>query len=141
VLRQLVEAGLELPVASGSAAVTAAVLDAGALTAAVSRHIVTRYAGDRSRALATARRRAHALLRDVLPAGGVARWPAASQSMFEQWLPALDLVDDLETWTRTERLRLVAVIRAKGEADETRHQQQQRAHTRLLAGWARALSG
>jgi hypothetical protein len=140
VLRQLVEAGLELPVASSSAAAAAGVLDAGALTAAVSRHIVTWYAGDRPRALAAARRRVQALVRDVLPAGGVARWPAASRSMFEQWLPALDLVDDLETWTHTERLRLAAVIRSKGEADETRHQQRLRTHTRLLAGWARALS-
>ncbi|MCE2899719.1 MAG: hypothetical protein ACK6DP_13075 [Gemmatimonas sp.] len=135
-LLTLVEAGLEL-VMAGAASPT---VDAGELTAAVSRHVVRRHAGDRHRALARARQRVHAVLRDVLPTGGLATWSTASRAMLDQWLLALDLVDDLERWPRTERRRLAEVIRAKGEADETRHQQRLRAHTRLLACWARTIS-
>jgi hypothetical protein len=135
VLSTLVEAGLELVLADAPGPT----FDAGRLTAEVSRHVVTHYDGDRQRALTSARRRLHAALRDVMPAAGVRSWSDESRAMLDQWLLALDLVDDLEQWPRSARRRLAEVIRIKGGSEEMRHQQLLRAHVRLLAAWARAL--
>ncbi|NUQ16763.1 MAG: hypothetical protein HUU33_15745, partial [Flavobacteriales bacterium] len=47
-------------------------------------------------------------------------------------------IDDLERWSLAERRALVALVKAKGEATETRHQLLRRRHARLRAAWARA---
>jgi len=129
VLGELVEAGLELTLRTASGPV----LDTAVLTEAVQQHIVRRYAGDRVRAMSAALRRIRTVLRDVLHDVDV------DQHALHLWALPLDLVDDLESWSPGERKKLAQILRAKGEPDETRHQQLLRAHRRLLNGWARVL--
>lgn len=129
VLLELVEAGLELSLRT----TPGPVLDTTVLTEAVQRHVVQRYDGDRRRAMSSARRRIRAVLRDARLDVRVDPYALGL------WALPLDLIDDLESWTVAERRTLARILRAKGEASETRHQQLLRAHTRLLHGWARAL--
>lgn len=139
VLNELVEAGLELALRE----VQDPVLDTAALTEAVQQHIVRRYAGDRVRAMAGARRRVQAVLRaEQARATAKAATPAsaAEQQAWRLWALPLDLVDDLESWSRGERRLLAQLVRTKSWPAETRHQQLLRTHGRLLQGWARALS-
>jgi len=135
VLNALVEAGLEFALRDA----LGPVLDTAALTEAVQQHIVQRYDGDRARAMASALRRIRAVLRDV---DAESRGPAttAEQEALRLWALPLDLVSDLESWSRRERRTLARLLRAKGAPSETRHQQLLRTHQCVLKGWARALA-
>lgn len=138
VLLTLVEAGLELTLRDS----TLPPCDTAQLVDAVVRHIVTRYEGDRQRAIATARRRLHRIL-SLAPSRARDHdrdrtWTAPERLMLERWLLPLDLIDDLEHWSPAERRRLAHVIRSKGEANERRHQRLLRRHSRLLSAWAMA---
>lgn len=136
VLLPLVEAGLELTLTASPEPP----LDAGTLTAAVSRHIVVHYEGDRQQAITTARKRLQAALRDTLPPRRTLTWSADARFMLDQWLLALDLLHEIKQWSATEKRRLAEVVRTKGEANEMRHQQLLRQHTRLLGAWERGIT-
>lgn len=132
VLRELVEAGLELrvePTAIPS-------IDTAMLTDAVRLHVLHRYDGDRTRAERTALRR----LGHVLPDGSTDGWTAPERAALALWALPLDLVDDLERWPTADRRRLAEVVRAKGAPTETRHQWLLARHRRLLAAWSALLS-
>ena len=138
VLNTLVEAGLELVLRESEGPV----LDTAALTDAVRQHIVQRYHGDRGLAMSTALRRARAILREAHePRHAIAGTkPTAAETIaLHLWSLPLDLVGDLELWSRSEKRLLVKLLRTKGEPTETRHQRLLRTHRRLLGAWARAL--
>ena len=137
-LNTLVEAGLELVLRESEGPV----LDTAALTDAVRQHIVQRYHGDRGLAMSTALRRARAILREAHePRHAIAGTkPTAAETIaLHLWSLPLDLVGDLELWSRSEKRLLVKLLRTKGEPTETRHQRLLRTHRRLLGAWARAL--
>lgn len=129
-LNELVEHGLEFVLRDAAGPV----LDTALLTDAVQRHIVQRYGGDRTRAMAAALRRLRTVLRASLSD------IAVEPEILRLWALPVDLVSDLETWSSAERRKLAEVLQAKGAPSERRHQQLLRLHRRLLLGWARALS-
>ena len=82
-------------------------------------------------------RRALERLCRCLPVGDLSTWNADERTAFYLWALPLDLIDDLEDWSAAERKALVALVKAKGEATETRHQLLLRTHARLRAAWAK----
>lgn len=129
-LKALVAEGLEL--AAGPTDLP--VLDTAALSAALPGHVAARHGGDRVRAMRHALQRLCA----CLPVGDLGTWPPDQRTALYLWALPLDLIDDLERWSLAERRALVALVKAKGEATETRHQLLLRRHARLRAAWARA---
>lgn len=128
-LKDLVAEGLELPVGAQDGPV----LDTAALSAALPVHVAVQHGGDRPRAM----RRALERLCRCLPVGDLSTWNADERTAFYLWALPLDLIDDLEDWSAAERKALVALVKAKGEATETRHQLLLRTHAHLRAAWAK----
>ncbi len=128
-LKALVAEGLELVMETPQGPV----LDTAALSAVLPDHVVARHGGDRVRAL----RRALERLCACLPLGDPIGWPPDLRTALYLWALPLDLVDDLERWSAAERRALVALLKAKGEATETRHQLLLQRHARLRTAWAR----
>jgi hypothetical protein len=140
-LRTLVAEGLELRVGSEDAATAevasdAAAVDTAALTRLVQQHVVRVYHGDRLAAQERASMRVRAALRgdrrDPLGSGAV--------TAYSLWALPLDLVPDLPAWPNDERRRLDAIICAKGEPNERRHQRLLAKLPRLLDAWRAALA-
>lgn len=126
-LKELVEHGLELIVDDNGTPLT----DAASLTMAVQQHVVQRYQGDRERAMRFALER----LGNTLPLGDLAQWSAEQRVTLYLWALPLDLVDGLEQWSLAEKRGLVALIRSKAEAEETKHQLLLARAGRLRAAW------
>ncbi len=128
-LKDLVAEGLELPVGAQDEPV----LNTASLSAALPVHVADHHGGDRVLAM----RRALERLCRCLPVGDLKEWtPDERAALYLVALP-LDLIHDLEGWNAAERKALVALIKAKGEATETRHQRLLRRHARLRAAWAK----
>jgi len=123
-LRRMVEEGLELVIEERDVPI----VDTAALTMAVQKHIVERYDGDRQLALG----KALARVRAVLDIGDLGSWSTSELLALELWALPLDMITDLEQWPRTERDRLRALVRSKGQRTETLHQRQLAAAGRLL---------
>jgi hypothetical protein len=98
---------------------------------AVQQHVVQRYQGDRERAMRFALER----LGNTLPLGDLAQWSAEQRVTLYLWALPLDLVDGLEQWSLAEKRGLVALIRSKAEAEETKHQLLLARAGRLRAAW------
>jgi hypothetical protein len=126
-LKELVEHGLELIVDDNGTPLT----DTASLTMAVQQHVVQRYQGDRERAMRFALER----LGNTLPLGDLAQWSAEQRVTLYLWALPLDLVDGLEQWSLAEKRGLVALIRSKAEAEETKHQLLLARAGRLRAAW------
>ncbi len=127
-LKELVENGLELQLSESEPPI----IDTAALTMAVQRHAVERYAGDRGKAMRCALGRLGA----SLPLGDLAEWSSDERSALYLWALPLDMITDLGGWSMRERKQLVAIIRAKGAATETRHQEFMARMPRLLEAWS-----
>lgn len=54
-----------------------------------------------------------------LGVGSMKSWPAAERRAFTTLAPAVSIVPDLASWSRAERRALIAMIRAKGHAQES----------------------
>lgn len=128
-LKALVAEGLELPVGAQDMPV----LDTASLSAALPVHVADTYGGDRVLAM----RRALERLCRCLPVGDRKEWTPDERAALHLLALPLDLVDDLEDWGAAERKALAALIKAKGEATETRHQRLLQRHARLRAAWAK----
>jgi len=126
-MRALAASDLALDLAPTDAAMR---VDAGALSLAVSRHVGEAHRGDRLAAEATAVRRVAAALGAV----DRARWPAAEARAFRSLAQVVARVPDLERWTRDERDACVALMRAKGAADDAPYFRALAAHRRLAEG-------
>lgn len=127
-LKELVEQGLELDLGNSDAPV----IDTAALTMAAQGHVVEHCMGNRIQATRkTLERLGHAL-----PLGDLAQWSADERNALYLWALPLDLIKDLERWPTVERKRLVTLIRAKGAATETRHQELLARMPRLLRAWS-----
>jgi hypothetical protein len=105
-------------------------VDAGALSLAVSRHVGEAYRGDRKAAEAAAVSRVAA----ALGAGERARWPATEARAFRSLAQVVARVPDLDRWTRDERAACVALMRAKGAADDAPYFRALATHRRLAEG-------
>lgn len=127
-LKDLVAEGMELPVGAQNGPV----LDTASLSAALPVRVAGLHGGDRVRAMRCALER----LCRCLPVGDLSTWTADERTALYLWALPLDLIDDLERWSLPERRALVALVKAKGEATETRHQLLLRKHARLRAAWA-----
>jgi hypothetical protein len=134
-LRTLVAEGLELGLHANDAG-AGEPIDTAALTRVVQRHIVRTYAGDRTRAEASAMRRVSALLRET---PSTALTPD-ERAAYRLWALPLDLISDLETWPAADRRQLHRIVCAKGAPNEQQHQQQLARLPRLLDAWRRALT-
>ena len=86
--------------------------------------------GDRKAAEATAVRRVAA----ALGVGDRARWPAAEARAFRSLAQVVARVPDLDHWTRDERDACVALMRAKGAADDAPYFRALATHRRLAEG-------
>jgi hypothetical protein len=128
VLKHLVEHGLELVISEGALAV----MDTAALTMAVQRHVVERYAGDHSAAMEQAIARLHRLL----PLGNTGTWTTEERAALSLWALALDMIDELGDLPPNALRSLVALVRAKGAATEREHQQRLMRHHALLKAFA-----
>jgi hypothetical protein len=127
-LKELVEQGLELIIEDSGTPI----IDTAALTLAAQRHVVEHHAGDRKLAM----RRALERLGKALPLGDLAEWSHEERTALYLWALPLDMIDGLGRWSATDRKRLVALIRAKGAAAETRHQEFMARMPRLLEAWS-----
>jgi hypothetical protein len=132
-LRELVEAGLELTLREPRYPL----VDTAALTRAVQRHVVERYTGDRTQALAAASERSH----QVLPLGPRSGWSTAELHALALWSLVLDQLPDLERWPLNARKALVEVLRRKAQPNETAHQDLLRKQGRLLEALAALAPG
>ena len=126
-MRALAASDIALDVAPTDAAMR---VDAGALSLAMSRHVGEAHRGDRKAAEATAVSRVAA----ALGAGDRARWPAAEARAFRSLAQVVARVPDLGRWTRAERAACVALMRAKGAADDAPYFRALAAHRRLAEG-------
>ena len=124
VMKELVENGLELIVAGSDAPV----IDTAALTVAAQHHVVHRYGGERE----LAEKKVMARLQAGLPLGDLRRWTPASRHALALWAPALDMIPDLENWTKAAKRDVVRLVRCKGDDTETDHQLQLRDHRAVL---------
>ncbi len=126
-MRALAASDLALDLAPTDAAMR---VDAGALSLAVSRHVGEAHRGDRKAAAAAAVRRVAA----ALGVGDRAGWPAAEARAFRSLAQVVARVPDLDRWTRDERAACVALMRAKGAADDAPYFRALVAHRRLAEG-------
>jgi hypothetical protein len=127
-LKDLVEHGLELVIEDTQAPL----LDTAALTMAVQQHVVTRYDGDRRKAMRMAFQR----LGSVLPLGDLADWTPDERTALHLWALPLDMVTGLERWSAKDKVSMVGLIRSKGAATETIHQARLSRQYVLLKAWA-----
>lgn len=102
-------------------------LTASRLAALVTDHVARRFRGDRTTAL----RHATAHVARALEVPGWRRWPADLRRGFAQLAPLVALIPDLDRWPSAERRRLLAVMRAKGDASEARYVALLDSHPRL----------
>lgn len=93
------------------------------LAFALSRKIASEHGGDRRRALEAAIRRIGRALPD--------NFRGAEALAFEQLAPTLDLIPDLEGWSRRELHELAGVVRAKASREERDYLVATRKHSRL----------
>jgi hypothetical protein len=126
-MRALAASDLALDLAPTDAAMR---VDAGALSLAVSRHVGEMHRGDRKAAEAAAVRRVAA----ALGVGDRPRWPAAEARAFRSLAQVVARVPDLDRWTRDERDACVALMRAKGAADDAPYFRALATHRRLAEG-------
>jgi len=126
-MRALAESDIALDLAPIDAAMQ---VDAGALSLAVSHHVAHRHGGDRRAAESAAMKRAA----DALGAGDRGGWPAAEARAFRSLAQVVALVPDLDRWTAAERAACVALMRAKGAADDAPYFRALAAHRRLAEG-------
>lgn len=125
-MRELAGGDLALDVAPLPAALA---VDAGDLAVAVSRHIVRSHGGDRDAAQRAALAQVRAAL-DVRDDGG---WPPGERAAFASLALALACVADLATWRDAEKAACVALMRAKGAADDAPYFRALAGHARLPA--------
>jgi len=133
-MRALAASDIALDLAPTDAAMR---IDAGALSLAVSRHVALAHRGDRRAAEAAAVQRAA----DALGADDHAGWPAAEARAFRSLAQVVARVPDLDRWTAAERARCVALMRAKGAADDAPYFRALVAHRRLAEGMLAIVRG
>jgi hypothetical protein len=126
-MRALAASDIALDLAPTDAAMR---VDAGDLSRAASRHVGDAHRGDRRAAATTAVRRVAA----ALGAGDPSRWPAAEARAFRSLAQVIARVPDLDRWTREERAACLALMRAKGAADDAPYFRALVAHRRLAEG-------
>jgi hypothetical protein len=133
-MRALAASDLALDLAPTDAAMR---VDAGALSLEVSRHVGEAHRGDRRAAAAAAVRRVVA----ALGVGDRAGWPAAEARAFRSLAQVVARIPDLDAWTRDQRAACVALMRAKGAADDAPYFRALVAHRRLAEGLLAVLRG
>jgi hypothetical protein len=126
-MRALAESDIALDLAPTDAAMR---VDAGALSTAMSRYVGDAYRGDRKAAEAAAVKR----VAGVLGATDVMRWPAAEARAFRSLAQVVARIPDLDGWTHDERAACLALMRAKGAADDAPYFRALAVHRRLAEG-------
>ena len=112
-------------------------LTASALAALVAQRIGREFGGDRRAAQRADRTRVTRALGSTRPA----RSTSEERLWFERLTPLVALVADLARWPRSERARLMAVIRAKGGPSELAYLRKLDQHRRLRAALGALVGG
>lgn len=105
------------------------------LSRAVMHMVAKRYAGDHGLALATERNR-------VMTALGINdfdRWHVDEKYWATELSLSLGLIKDLESWSPTQKVQLLQLLRAKGATTEEAYIALLQQHSRLWGGWAKAV--
>ena len=76
-----------------------------------------------------------------LGVGSMRGWSDGDRAGFKELASAVDLIPDLERWTRSDKRDLVQVMCAKGAITEDRYIARLRRHPRLLQAWSLIASG
>lgn len=130
-LRRFATGGLQLDLVDRDKNVPPMV-DITRLSLAATRWIARHHDGDRAAAQAAA-------VRTVSRALGVTSmttWPQSEQDSFASLAVIMAMIPDLSRWSRQDRLRLVALMRAKGGPWETAYLHRLRLHSTLQAACA-----
>ena len=125
VLRRLAHSDLELVLPGGDS--PTARCDPAELSLAVTRWIGEYFRGDRAAAEQVAVERVSGAL-------GVTRvegWPEAERRSFWSLCPLMAMVPDLDRWPAADRRKAIAIMRAKGMANERAYFDLLRRHRRL----------
>ena len=80
----------------------------------------------------TAEQQVAAKLAAALGVRSMKNWPVSEQQAFAMLAPAVSIVPKLSNWTKTERRALVAMMRAKGHAEESAFARAMAAHPRFF---------
>jgi hypothetical protein len=94
---------------------------------AVTRMIARDFGGDSRKALKSSRK-------SVLSALGITdlgRWSEIQRLQFERLCPLLALIEDLSKWNKSEKRRLVEIIKSKGAGREKRYVALMQRHNKL----------
>lgn len=134
VLRHLAQGDLVVTLGRGAAPPR---VRAGALAARVSAHITRHHAGDRAAAVRAATSRLAAAIGENAPT----RWHGAERGAFEAFALLLDLVPDLEDWTKGDLRALLPLVQSKAGASERDYARLMDRHRRLRATLAAAAFG
>jgi hypothetical protein len=109
--------------------------DPALLSLAVTESIGRDFKGERVAAQAAA----FEYVRAALGVESDARWPADERYAFAMMSPLIAMIPDLARWTGREKRACLALMRAKGAADETRYFRLLRRHDRLRAAFCSVL--
>ena len=126
VLRRFTRSDIELKLNADPSA--AAACDPADLSLAVSAWIAKRFHGNRAKAMAAATRIATTALGVAETTG----WPKSERAAFQSYCLLLCRIPDLQRWPATDRVRAIAIARAKG-GNEFRYFDLLRRHRRLQA--------
>jgi hypothetical protein len=112
-------------------------VEAGSLAFAVSAWIARAHGGDRE----AAQRDALERVRAALDVRDDARWPESERAAFRSLALLVGLVEGLAHWSASEQSACVALMRAKGAADDRPYFLGLASHPRLPASLARIVRG
>ncbi len=107
------------------------------LSHAVMRMVAGRYSGDHRQALRSERARTM----KALGITDLRTWSMDEQHWAQELCLALGLIADLERWSRKDKKLLIELLRAKGGRTEEAYIALLQRHSRLWAGWAKAVRG
>ena len=103
------------------------------LSEAVFRSLAKIEKGDRRKAVKVSVQRTAR----VLGVTDMRSWPDPERRGFEDLSPAIAGIPDLEEWSKKDKKKLIALLRAKGHVTEGRYIGLLREHHQLLEAWAR----
>lgn len=112
VLRRLTHSDLELALPGGDA--PTARCDPADLSLAVTRWIGTYFGGDRT----AGERAAVKMVSGALGVTGLEGWPEAERRSFRSLCLLLAMIPELDRWPAADRRKAIAIMRAKGMANE-----------------------
>ncbi len=134
-LRRLTRSNLELVLSGGEG--PAPRCDPADLSFAVTAWIGSRFEGDRGRA----EREALESVRAALGVVGMERWPEPERHSFRSLCLLLAMVPGLDRWPAADRRKAIALLRAKGAANEDTHFDLMRRHRRFRDAMAKIAAG